>query len=240
MTTKHLVINCHNNDLEYLFRLTDSRENFSKDNIFIYNKGEQTLEEYLDKAQIRRLENTGYSITSFCTHILENYDNLPDVLILIKGNVAPRHVSHEYFERVFDNDCFTAIEEWQYHDQNQAALQNGYAMISPDGGWMEANDSWYLRSPNHPTKYFTSYNEFASFCFKDVIHPRYVRFAPGGCYIVPKSNILKYDETFYANIKTIVEHHTLSGETHLVERFMHTMWLCNFEVADTMRELIKA
>jgi hypothetical protein len=238
MTSKHLVISCHNNDLEYLFKLTDSRKNFSKDNIFIYNKGEQDLKEYQDKAQIRRLENTGYSITSFCTHILENYNNLPDILILIKGNVVPRHVSHNYFERIFDNNYFTAIEEWEYHDQNQLSLQNGYAMISADGGWMEVNNSWYLNHPEHPTKYFRSYNEFVSFCFKNPVHPKYVRFAPGGCYIVPKFNILKYDKIFYKNIKTIVEHHTLSGETHLIERFMYTMWMCNYEVADTMKELI--
>jgi hypothetical protein len=239
MITKHLIISCYNNDLKYIFDLTDKRKSFSKNNIFIYNKGEQTLKEYDEKSQIKKIKNTGYSITSFCTHILENYENLPDVLILIKGNVAPRHVSHEYFERIFDNDCFTAIEEWQYHDQNQTALENGYAMFSSDGGWMEYNDSWYMNHPNHPTKYFKSYNDFLSFSFKNPVHPKYVRFAPGGCYIVPKANILKYNKIFYTNIKTIVEHDILSGETHLIERFMYTMWMCNFEVADTMKELIK-
>jgi len=239
MITKSLVINCHNNDLEWLFKLIDKRKNFSKENIFIYNKGEQTLDEYEDRATIERLENLGYSITSFCKYILDHYDSLPDVLILIKGNVVPRHVRKEYFEKIIDNECFTAIEDWEYHDQNQPALQNGYAMFSPDGGWMEYNDSWYLNHPNHPTKYFKSYNELVSFCFKNPIHPKYVRFAPGGNYIVPKANILKYDKIFYQNIKKIVEHHTLSGETHLVERFMHTMWSCNYEVADTMKVLEK-
>ena len=34
MITKSLVINCHNNDLEWLFKLIDKRKNFSKENIF--------------------------------------------------------------------------------------------------------------------------------------------------------------------------------------------------------------
>ena len=112
-------------------------------------------------------------------------------------------------------------------------------MFSPDGGWMELNDSWYLNRTELPTKYFKTYNDFMDFCFKNPIHPKYVRFAPGGNYIVPKENLLKYDKIFYQNIKTIVEHHQLSGESHLIERFMHTMWSCNFEVANTMKQELK-
>jgi hypothetical protein len=239
MSDRTLVVSCHNNDLDWLFELLESRDDFSKDNIFIYNKGDEPLTKYSDKAKIEKCENLGYSITSFCKYILDNYNNLSDTTIFIKGNVVPRHVNREYFERIFDNRCFTAIEEWQFHDINQPAIQNGYAMFSPDGGWMEVNDSWYLNHPSHPTKYFESYNQFMSFCFKDPVHPRYVRFAPGGNYIVPKANLLKYGKIFYQNIKTFVEHHQLSGETHLIERFMHTMWSCNFEVADTMKELVE-
>ena len=79
----------------------------------------------------------------------------------------------EYFKRIFDNSCFTPIEEWEFHDQNQTALQNGYAMFSPDGGWMELNDSWYLNRTELPTKYFKTYNDFMDFCFKNPIHPKY-------------------------------------------------------------------
>ena len=38
-------------------------------------------------------------------------------------------------------------------------------MFSPDGGWMELNDSWYLNRTELPTKYFKTYNDFMDFCF---------------------------------------------------------------------------
>ena len=239
MSDRTIVVSCYNNNLDWLFELLESRDDFSKDNIFIYDKGDQSLEKYSDKATIEVCENIGYSLTSFCKYIIGNYHNLSGTTIFIKGNVVPRHVTEEYFKRIFDNSCFTPIEEWEFHDQNQTALQNGYAMFSPDGGWMELNDSWYLNRTELPTKYFKTYNDFMDFCFKNPIHPKYVRFAPGGNYIVPKENLLKYDKIFYQNIKTIVEHHQLSGESHLIERFMHTMWSCNFEVANTMKQELK-
>jgi len=111
-------------------------------------------------------------------------------------------------------------------------------MISCEGGWMEVNSSWYLHHEKHPTKYFETYNAFMSFCFKDPVHPRYVRFPPGGNYIVPKHQILKYDKVFYQNLKTFTNHTRVSGEGQMIERALYTIWMCNFDVADTMKELV--
>ena len=180
----------------------------------------------------------GYNISDYMSFIIDNYDSLPDVVAFIKGNIFPRHLSKESFDKVINNKCFAMIEDWRYHDPNQGALQNGYAMISCDGGWMETNDSWYLNHPKHPTKYFKSYNSFLQFCFKDPVLPKYIRFPPGGNFVVPKEYILKYDKVFYQNLLTFTDHSRVSGEGQMIERALYTIWMCNFDVADTMKKLV--
>ena len=176
----------------------------------------------------------GYSLRDHMTFIVDHYDNLPDVTVFCKGNVFPRHVTREKFEQLVDLKCFAPIEEWQVH--NPPSMPG--AMFSCDGGWMEINSSWYLNHYLHPTKYFTNYNHFLAYCFEDPVFPQYTRFAPGGCYVVPKSYILKYDKIFYENIRTLVSHHKLSGESHMIERALFTIWMCNWKVSDNMKNLI--
>jgi hypothetical protein len=196
------------------------------------------LKEKYPNYNITNGDPNGYNISDYMTFIIDYYENLPDVVVFLKGNTIGRHVSKEYFDRVVNNKCFTCLEDWKEHDLNQAAIQNGYAMFSCEGGWMETNDSWYLNHPKHPTKYFKKYNDFLDFCFKEPVHPRYVRFPPGANFIVPKENILKYDRIFYQNLRTFTRHTRVSGEGQMIERALYTIWMCNYEVADAMKELV--
>lgn len=197
------------------------------------------LKEKYPSYNIIKGDYKGYNICDYMTFIIDHYDNLPDVTCFLKGNTVGRHVSQEYFDRVIQNKCFTAIVDSTHHDLNQTSLQNGYAMLSCEGGWLEYNDSSYLKNPMCPIKYFNDYNDFLRFCFVNHTIPRYVQFPPGGNYIVPKEYILKYDKIFYENLRTFVKHHRISGEGQMVERALYSIWLCNFQVADTMRELVE-
>jgi hypothetical protein len=78
-----------------------------------------------------------------------------------------------------------------------------------DGGYMEINNSWYV--PAHIStygkevqKYFTNYNDLLDELFEKPEYPKWIRFSPGGQYIVPKENILFYSIDFYKKIITIV------------------------------------
>ena len=108
-------------------------------------------------------------------------------------------------------------------------------MISCEGGWMEKNTSWYLRHHKHPTKYFLSYNKFLSYTFNNPVLPKYIRFPPGGCFVVPKDYIMKYNKNFYKNLKLFAEHSRVSGEGQLIERALYTIWNCNFDVSEKMK-----
>lgn len=181
----------------------------------------------------------GYNISDYMTFIIDHYDNLPEVTVFLKGNTIGRHVKKEMMDKIINLRCFSPIEDWKIHDTSQLALQNGYAMISGDGGWMETNDSWYLKHPKHPVKYFTDYNDFIRFCFVDAPFPKYVRFPPGGNFVVPKEYVLKYDKIFYKNLRTMVNHTRVPGEGQMIERALYTIWMGNFTVAETMKTLIK-
>jgi len=196
------------------------------------------LKEKYPQYNITNGDPNGYNISDYMTFIIDHYDSLPDVVAFLKGNTIGRHVSKEYFDRVINNKCFTCLEDWKEHDPNQAALQNGYAMFSCEGGWMETNDSWYLNHPKHPTKYFKNYNDFIDFCFVDAVHPRYVRFPPGANFIVPKEYILKYNKVFYENLRTFTGHTRVSGEGQMIERALYTIWIGNYEVSERMRERV--
>ena len=72
-----------------------------------------------------------------------------------------------------------------------------------DNGYVEINNSWYKFS--FPRKYFSDYDEFYSYIFKDFNLPDFVRFAPGANFIVPRENILLRSKNFYKNLLKFID-----------------------------------
>lgn len=219
-----LVVTSHQNDLSWLPAYTDD--------YLVYDRNENGIyPPTLDPKKVIKQPNIGYNIFDYCSYIIDHYDNLPDCVIFMKGNTFPRHVSKEYFERIMNNRYFTPIEDYRMHKPYWPVC-----FFAPDGGFCEINNSWFLTQ--HPTKYFHDYNDFLRFCFKEPVIPPYNRFAPGANYIVPKEHILKYPKVFYENIRTFVSHCQLPGEAHIIERALHTLWTCNFELSEAMNRPI--
>ena len=241
-----LCISNYNNNLDWLKKYKNPHIIYDK----TWNGG------YLDNDNVKRIKTInlkekypefniingsyfGYNIADYLTFIIDRYLNLPEFVVFMKGNTIGRHVREEIFQKIVNNKYFTCIEDWKLHDLNQKSLKNNFAHISCEGGWMEKNNSWYLHHHKHNIKYFISYNQFLSFCFKDPVLPKYIRFPPGGCFIVPRDQILKYDITFYKNLRLFVDHSRVPGEGQLLERALFTIWNCNFEVSDNMKQLIE-
>lgn len=216
-----LVVSNYNNDIRWVPDYTD--------NYIIYDQSE--VPEYpknIDLKKVVKNKHTGHNLSDYFTFIIDNYDNLPDCTIFFKGNGFPRHVPREYFDRIANNDYFTPIEDPKMHKTYWPTC-----FFSSDGGFCEINNSWYL-GVGHPLKYFYNYNDFLRFCFKDPVIPKYVRFAPGGMYIVPKQNILKLPKIFYENLKTFVSYAHFPSEAYIVERALYTLWTCSFELSKNM------
>lgn len=218
-----LVISNYNNDLRWVPEYTD--------NYIIYNKRSDILKipESIDPKRVISSSINGYNSYDYFTFIIDNYENLPDCIIFAKGWSFPRHVRMEHFHRIMNNDFFTPIEDWKMHKPKFPI-----AFFSPEGGYCEINNSWYLK--HWKTKYFTNYNDFLRFIYKDPVIPRYTRFAPGGDYIVPKANILKLPKVVYQNLRLFLSHCQEPGETHMIERAMYTLWASNFELSNEIQK----
>lgn len=213
-----LVISNHNNDLRWVPKYTE--------NYIIYDKGENSLlPNIINNKKVIKSPNIGYNFYDYFTYIIDNYDNLPENIIFAKGNVFPRHVSKEYFERIMNNEYFTSIEECKMHKP-----QFPIAFFSADGGFCEINNSWYIK--HHPIKYFANYNDFLRFVYKDPVIPLYTRFAPGGNYIISKKQILKLPKIIYENLRMFISYCSLPGEAHIIERAIYTLWNSNFELSN--------
>lgn len=235
-------ISNYNNDLDWVKDFPNPHIIYDKtwdggyyrndsDDTFGPSKANEKWPEY----NIIKANPNGYNIHDYMSFIIDHYENLPEVTVFCKGNTFPRHVTRKKFEQLVKLKCFAPIEEWTVH--NTPTMPT--AMFSCDGGWMEINTSWYLNHPQHPTKYFRNYNDFLLYCFKNPVIPYYLRFPPGGNFVVPKEYILKYDKVFYENLRTIVEHTRVPGEGQLVERALFTIWMSNFEVSDNMKKAIQ-
>jgi hypothetical protein len=221
-----LVISNFHNDISWIPNYTS--------NYIVYDKSTNAPHPpKLKKANVVLSPNVGYNLYDYFTFIIDNYDKLPACTIFAKGNVFPRHVSKQYFERIMNNEYFTPIEDYRMHKEQWPT-----SFFSADGGFCELNTSWYLQY--HPTKYFSNYNDFLAFCFKEPVFPRYIRFAPGANYIVPRANILKYPKVLYENLRTIVSHAKLPGEAHIIERALYTLWTSSFQLNDTMLAVFHA
>ena len=75
-----------------------------------------------------------------------------------------------------------------------------------------------------------------NFIFKSYINPEFIRFCPGANYIIPRNNILKYDLVFYKNLKYIINYAQLSGESHILERALFSIWNSEYKVTDIMKK----
>jgi len=223
-TTKtFFCISFYEGDLSWVPAITDG-------NYHIYAKN-KISEPSIDSKKITIVENVGYNVYPYLKYIVDNYDTMPDVVVFCKNNVFPRHVSRVTFERLALREVFTAIEEparWN--------VRYPYSMLSSDNGLLEINNSWYAKQ--NLRKYFYSFDDFYSFIFRDAPRPRYLRFAPGANYVVPKQNILLRSRNFYHNLMKFCEYHQFSGESHMIERALVAIWSSTAEESAAMSVLI--
>lgn len=161
-----------------------------------------------------RIPNVGFNLYAYFNYITDHYENLPPKIAFIKNNCIGRHFSKEYFDSVIENDFFTPLVEKEKHFLK---MPDSYW----DGGYKERNNlNMYLN-----LNYVRNINEMFDFAFEERgYYPEYIRFAPGANYIVPKGQILRLPKSLYQDMRTMVEHHQLSGESHIIERCLDTFW----------------
>lgn len=215
-----LMVSNYNADISWILDYTN--------NYIIYDRSDtdEWIKQF-DSKKVIKSPNIGWDIYDKLTYIIDNYNNLPNVIILVKGNIF-KYISKEEFDEDCNNEKFTPL--LTKHHQTKMPI----CFYSEDGLYNEINNSWYLHK--FPTKYFNSYNQFIeNFNLKK---QDYIKFAPGSNYIVTKNDIQKHPKSFYEKLRCCVDYSTLPGEAQIIERFLWTLWSCDKKLESDMLNLI--
>ena len=157
-------------------------------------------------------ENRGDADYDRLSYLADNYDNLPEVFLLCKSNLF-KYITPEEFELVKNNTIFTPLLTKNHKVYEPICRYEGDM-------YAEINNSWYLGSV--PAKYFSNYHEFArAFHLPD---PTYLKFAPGGNYILTREVVHKYSRDFYDELRNILPYCQRPGEAHMIERSYYNIW----------------
>lgn len=155
-------------------------------------------------------ENKGSNIYDYMDYIISNYNNLPDIIVFAKGNMLERHISKEELDKVIHRKELTPLMTMTHRTYMPVCYYD-------NGLYWERNDYWYVNE--HPSRNMEGLIDLLGIRGKE-----YLGFSPGGCWIVPKENILKHPRKFYARLKTAVDYDPNPAEAHLIERSLYHIW----------------
>lgn len=194
-----VVASNYNGDCSWIPEFTDD--------YFIYDRTNCGL----DPAKVKKVQNYGNCDADKLHYIVNNFDNLPDVFMLTKTNLF-KYITKEEFDAVKNNTTFTPL------------LTQGHKVYEPvcryvDGIYEEINNSWY--APQFQ-KHYNTYNEWAEYL--GLPQPEYLRFAPGGNYILTKEAVHKHSKSFYKKMRDTLGMVTLPAEAQYCERSYYTLW----------------
>ena len=199
----------------------------NKSNYIIYNKSDKELPNPIKNIHIK---NVGYNIYSYIDFIIKNYDNLPNSIVFCKDNIFTRHITIATFIKLLKSNIFTSLEE-DYKNRNFPI-----SIDFSDNSFNEINSSWYKFE--YSRKYFSDYDDFYKFIFKNQSPPIFLRYSPGANYIVPKNHILLRSKVFYQNLLKFISHSQFSCESHFTERSLYLIWNSNIESSEKMNKYI--
>jgi len=210
------------------------------DNYLLYDKFHR--DNWQESPKLIKQKNVGQNHYDMFDFIVTHYDNLPDVTIFCRAclffpkgakwkpseerDASTGNFNEEAFEKVCNNTTFTEL-----HDFGPEVHNGRSSKLDTDGfGFLEINNGWFF---NHgQSKYYRSLNTFLLDMYKNPVLKPYIRFSPGGNYIIPKENILKYSKKFYERIREIMSWDVITTEIWMIERATYTIFTCDWEVND--------
>ncbi len=197
---------------DWIYKLDQSK-------YIVYNKSDNDLPKEIKNIKVK---NVGYNLFSYLEFIIKNYEDLPDSIIFCKNNIFDRHINKNLFAKLIKRNIFTSLQEKTYLNNSFVSLR-----IS-DQGFSEINTSWYKY--NYDRLFFADYNDFYRYIFNSTEIPIFLKFSPGGNYLLKKENILLRSKSFYQNLKLFISHSQYSCESHFLERSLETIWTSSLEI----------
>lgn len=192
------IISRFNHDLSYLPEYTND--------YVLYDRSPQPIKEAIV------VPNLGSDISDKFKFIIDNYSNLPDVAIYTKANLF-KYITREEFNRIKDRREFTPILTQKHKTYLPICWYEKEI-------YCEVNNLWFLNS--HPCKSDETKNEIIDLL--GLRDKKYLEFAPGSNYILPRENILKHSKEFYEKLRSYLDWTIYPGEAQIIERGLYYLW----------------
>tara|TARA_A100001015_G_scaffold321162_1_gene450503 strand:+ start:404 stop:1036 length:633 start_codon:yes stop_codon:yes gene_type:complete len=169
----NIVISSYKENLDWINYM-------KKEYIIHYNKSNNDIKNAI------KLKNIGNEGETFLHHIIENYNNLPEYLIIVQGNPFDHmnNVNYKNFQNKIDKLVKSNIDN-----------------ITP----LFTNN---LREKHYRFKSLKT-PEYYSYLFKGPV-PMDMIFAAGCQYIIPKNNIINRPIEFYKKVHKMLINNTIT------------------------------
>ena len=194
-----IIVARYNEDVEWL--------NSEMSNCIVYNKG--------NKLHIENeipLENIGRESETYLNYIIQNYDNLPDVVVFTQARISDHKGSDDV--RYLINIKNQALN---YSKSQNFAIHNDIGNnIHFDKEWNLREDGFFLKDNYKNNNPITFLEWFKSNI--DINYPNPIYFYCNAIFAVKKENILNKPVEYYKKLILEVNHHINSTEGHFFER----------------------
>jgi len=192
-------------------------------NYCVYDQSDESYIEVFNEKRIKykRTSHTGHNISDYLQYIIENYNDLPERVGFIKGNIFPRHIGKKIFEaRIVQKGfipLYSDVKTYKpkYHRFLKWKLVS--QRVAP-GLYMELANNWYVKTRKKGKRYklFSDFFEH----FFGISPPKYITFVPGACMIVTRDKILDHNLRMYRELYETVTYDFFPVEAFHAERSM--------------------
>jgi hypothetical protein len=199
MTFK-IVVARYNENLNWL-------NNFMSD-CMIYNKGKK-----LDLSNEIILPNVGRESETYLRFIIDNYDNLPDIVIFTQGKISDHCKDHNNYLQKIKDEAEICDKSLPRIIHISRALRD--SCFDPE---------WNLNNKhiNNDSERYLNHEEISFLSwFKQNIsksYPNPINIYINGIFAVKKELILIHPKEYYENLIKYVNHHVDPMEGHFFER----------------------
>lgn len=179
----------------------------------------------LNDERIVFTNHVGHNLLDYINYFVSNYDNLPDTMVLAKGNIVPRHIDRKAFERAVAVGVFSPL----YRDVSALEIKGTQHFPVPNL-LFEVNNSWYASKSTH--RYFTEFDQLMEFLFEDYVSKPFILFNPGACFIVEAPRVTNYSKAFWQSLSAILSYGFFPAEAWMVERALYAIFTSNLTQRD--------
>lgn len=187
------------------------------ENTIVYDRSDDKIERIYD-AKTYRTKNEGDVDYDKLGHLIEHYDNLPDLFFWGKSNIH-KFVPKGELDDLMKNQGFTPLLTKTHRTyMDTLGTVNFYA----DGMYHERADSWFFNAGGVDSRYF---NNWYDWCIHfGLPRQQYIPFPPGGNFLLTKERVHRYSRDFYEEMRSFLPHSRRPAEAQAAERSYFLLW----------------